>query len=117
MPLSVNVTSLQAPGPFATATGGPPRAARNVSVNPVAIGQGTSWATVDPGSPLTSAASRRTAVTEVIVTGAGAGCDTGPDGSIVTSVTEDGITSAAGRGGCHSTIASAMITACPLPVS
>ena len=36
---------------------------------------------------------------------------------IVTSVTEAGITSEAGRGGCHATIASAMITLVPPPAS
>jgi len=34
---------------------------------------------------------------------------------IVTSVTDAGITSAPGRGGCQETMASAMITVCPPP--
>jgi hypothetical protein len=39
------------------------------------------------------------------------------DAAIVTVVTEAGITSAVGRGDCHETIASAMITVTPPPTS
>lgn len=92
--------------------GRPPAATRNVSVNPALIGQGTSLRNVDTGSPLTSAASCRTAGTDVIVTGAGFPCLCGK-AAIVTAVTEAGITSEAGRGGCRETIASAMITFTP----
>ena len=41
----------------------------------------------------------------------------GPAAAIVTTVTEAGTTSAAARGGCHETIASAMITLIPPPAS
>ncbi len=93
---------------------GPPAAARNVSVNPVPMGQGTSSPAVDTGSPLTSAASCRTTGTDVIVTGAGISPHI-PEAAIVTTVTESGTTSEAGRGGCQETIASAMITVAPPP--
>jgi len=65
---------------------------------------------------LTSAASRRATGADVIVTGPGFPCH-GPEAAIVAAVTEAGITSKAGRGGCHETIASAMITVTPLPTS
>jgi hypothetical protein len=65
---------------------------------------------------LTSAASCRTTGTDVIVTGTGFPRG-GPNPAIVTTETEAGITSDADRGGCHWTIASAMITVAPPPTS
>jgi hypothetical protein len=50
------------------------------------------------------------------VTGAGFPCH-GPEAAIVTTVTEAGTTSKAGRGGCHDTIAPAIITLTPPPAS
>ena len=80
------------------------------------MGQGTPLPAVDTGSALTSAASRRTAGTDVIVAVAGVPGH-GPAVAMVTTVTESGITSEAGRGGCQETIASAMITVAPPPTS
>jgi hypothetical protein len=103
LPSTLNCTVPQAAGPCATASGGPPTLARNVSWIPSPGGGGQEAADpiVDSWRLSTSAASRQTTARPVIVTGAGGRVTCGPrlaTSVIVTTRAADDIRSGARQG-------------------